>query len=111
MGPRSIRGSTRDISATECLSKPSIRSGWVPASTARLTLDRPVRLDCFVKRIEPGRGMGVSVPFQGVESQKTFSKDLLSTLRHRFLIRFYTKCDDTRLMRLRADADQCPPAA
>jgi len=78
-GSAVLRGSTRDISATECLSKPSIRSGWVPGFTARLTLDRPVRLDCFVKRIEPGRGMGVSVAVSGSESQKRF-QDLLSLL-------------------------------
>jgi len=35
---------------------------WLGAGfTARLTLDRPVKLNCFVKRVEPGHGMGVSV--------------------------------------------------
>jgi hypothetical protein len=53
---------------------------WVGAGfTARLTLDRPVKLDCFVKRIEPGSGMGVSVAVSGSESQKLF-QDLLSVL-------------------------------
>jgi len=53
---------------------------WVGAGfTARLTLDRPVKLDCFVKRIEPGRGMGVSVAVSESESQKLF-QDLLSSL-------------------------------
>jgi len=53
---------------------------WVGAGfTARLTLDRPVRLDCFVKRIEPGRGMGVSVAVSESESQKLY-QDLLSSL-------------------------------
>ncbi len=53
---------------------------WVGAGfTARLTLDRPVKLDCFVKRIEPGKGMGVSVAVSESESQKLF-QDLLSSL-------------------------------
>jgi hypothetical protein len=53
---------------------------WVGAGfTARLTLDRPVRLDCFVKRVEPGRGMGVSVAVSESESQKLY-EDLLSSL-------------------------------
>jgi hypothetical protein len=47
--------------------------------TARLTLPRPVKLDCFVKRIEPGKGMGVSVAVSEAESQKHF-EDLLSSL-------------------------------
>jgi hypothetical protein len=53
---------------------------WVGAGfTARLTLDRPVRLNCFVKRIEPGRGMGVSVAVSETESQRLYH-DLLSSL-------------------------------
>jgi hypothetical protein len=47
--------------------------------TARLTLNRPVKLDCFVKRIEPGRGMGVSMAVSESESQRLF-EDLLSSL-------------------------------
>jgi hypothetical protein len=53
---------------------------WVGAGfTARLTLDRPVKLDCFVKRVEPGHGMGVSVAVPESESQQLF-KVLLSSL-------------------------------
>jgi len=53
---------------------------WVGAGfTARLALARPLKLDCFVKRIEPGRGMGVSVAVPETESQKLF-EDLLSSL-------------------------------
>jgi len=47
--------------------------------TARLTLPRPVRLNCFVKRVEPGLGMGVTVAVSETESQKHF-EDLLSSL-------------------------------
>jgi len=53
---------------------------WLGAGfTARMTLDRPVRLNCFVKRVEPGLGMGVSVAVSESESQKVF-EDLLSAL-------------------------------
>jgi len=38
-----------------------------------------VNLNCFVKRIEPGKGMGVSVAVSESESQKLF-EDLLSSL-------------------------------
>jgi hypothetical protein len=36
-------------------------------------------MDCSVKRIEPGRGMGVSVSLAESESQKLY-QDLLSSL-------------------------------
>jgi hypothetical protein len=38
-----------------------------------------VKLDCFVKRVEPGHGMGVSVAVPESESQQLF-KVLLSSL-------------------------------
>src|SRR5260370_20837308 len=60
-GSAVLRGSTRDISANgmfiEALDPLWVRAGF----TAQLPLHRPVRLDCLVKRTEPGRGMGVSV--------------------------------------------------
>lgn len=35
---------------------------WIGAGfRARLFLEEPVHVDCFVRRVEPGRGMGVSV--------------------------------------------------
>ena len=78
-GSAVLRGSTRDISANGMFIE-AVDPLWVGAGfTARLTLNRPVRLDCFVKRIEPGRGMGVSVTVSGSESQKLF-QDLLSLL-------------------------------
>jgi hypothetical protein len=53
---------------------------WIGAGfSARLNLNRPVRLDCSVKRIEPGRGMGVSVALAESESQQLY-QDLLSSL-------------------------------
>ena len=80
-GSAVLRGSTRDISASGMFIE-AVDPLWVGAGfTARLGLERPVRLDCSVKRIEPGRGMGVSVAVSGSESQKLF-QDLLSALSH-----------------------------
>src|SRR5205809_289014 len=62
-GSAVLRGSTRDISASGMFIE-AVDPLWVGAGfTARLTLDRPVRLDCFVKRIQPGKGMGGSLVF------------------------------------------------
>ncbi len=78
-GSAVLRGSTRDISASGMFIE-AADPLWVGAGfTARIALARPVKLDCFVKRIEPGRGMGVSVAVPETESQKLF-EDLLSSL-------------------------------
>jgi PilZ domain len=78
-GSAVLRGSTRDISSSGMFIE-AVDPLWVGAGfTARLTLDRPVKLDCFVKRIEPGRGMGVSVAVSESESQQLY-QDLLSSL-------------------------------
>jgi len=78
-GSAVLRGSTRDISANGMFIE-AVDPLWVGAGfTARLTLDRPVRLDCFVKRVVPGHGMGVSVAVSESESQKLY-EDLLSLL-------------------------------
>ena len=78
-GSAVLRGSTRDIS-TGGMFIEAVDPLWVGAGfTARLTLDRPVKLDCFVKRVEPGHGMGVSVAVPESESQQLF-KVLLSSL-------------------------------
>src|SRR6516164_5879285 len=43
---------------------------WVGAGfRASLELDRPVRVDCRVRRVEPGLGMGVSVSLCDDEQQ------------------------------------------
>lgn len=78
-GSAVLRGSTRDISSNGMfIEVPDTL--WVGAGfTARLHLPHPVKLDCQVKRVEPGRGMGVSVALAGSESQKVYS-DLLSSL-------------------------------
>ena len=78
-GSAVLRGSTRDISASGMFIE-APDPLWVGAGfTARLNLNRPVRLDCYVKRIEPGHGMGVSVAVSETESQKLF-QELLSSL-------------------------------
>jgi len=78
-GSAVLLGSTRDISASGMFIE-AVDPLWVGAGfTARLTLDRPVKLDCFVKRVEPGHGMGVSVAVPESESQQLF-KVLLSSL-------------------------------
>ena len=78
-GSAVLRGNTRDISANGMFIE-AVDPLWLGAGfTARLALNRPVKLDCFVKRIEPGRGMGVSMAVSESESQKLF-EDLLSSL-------------------------------
>jgi hypothetical protein len=78
-GSAILRGSTRDISSSGMFIE-AVEPLWVGAGfAARLALPRPVNLNCFVKRIEPGKGMGVSVAVSESESQKLF-EDLLSSL-------------------------------
>lgn len=78
-GSAVLRGNTRDISANGMFIE-AADSLWIGAGfTARLNLARPVRLDCSVKRVEPGKGMGVSVALSESESQKLY-QDLLSSL-------------------------------
>src|SRR5258707_4848719 len=78
-GSAVLRGSTRDISTSGMFIE-AVDPLWVGAGfTARLTLERPVSLNCFVKRIEPGKGMGVSVAVSEPESQKLY-ENLFSSL-------------------------------
>jgi hypothetical protein len=78
-GSAVLRGSTRDISANGMFIE-AADPLWIGAGfAARLNLNRPVTLDCFVKRVEPGRGMGVAVTVFESESQKLYQA-LLSSL-------------------------------
>ena len=78
-GSAVLRGNTRDISTSGMFIE-AVDPLWVGAGfTARLTLERPVSLNCSVKRIEPGKGMGVSVAVSEPESQKLY-ENLLSSL-------------------------------
>ena len=78
-GSAVLRASTRDISSNGMFIE-AVDPLWIGAGfTARLNLKRPLKLDCSVKRIEPGRGMGVSVSLCEGESQELY-QDLLSSL-------------------------------
>ncbi|MGA2812283.1 MAG: PilZ domain-containing protein [Candidatus Acidiferrum sp.] len=78
-GSAVLRGSTRDLSASGMFIE-AADTLWVGAGfTARLKLEKPVLLDCFVKRVEPGRGMGVSVDLSKAETQQRY-QELLAQL-------------------------------
>lgn len=77
-GSAVLRASTRDVSASGMFIE-SVDPLWIGAGfSASLQLDRPVRVDCRVRRIEPGLGMGVSVSFPQ-EQQQTY-QELLGKL-------------------------------
>jgi hypothetical protein len=77
-GSAVLRASTRDISASGIFIE-SADPLWVGAGfTASLLLERPVKIVCSVKRVEPGRGMGVSVSLPD-EQQESY-KQLISSL-------------------------------
>ena len=78
-GSAVLRGKTRDISSNGMFIE-SLEPLWIGAGfTARIALDHPVKVDCFVKRVEPGRGMGVVVTLSEPKNQKQF-QDLLASL-------------------------------
>ena len=82
-GSALIRGRTRDISSNGMFIE-STDPLWVGAGfTARLGLEKPVKVDCFVKRVEPGRGMGVAVTVP--EEQQQRYQELLSSLSSNLL--------------------------
>lgn len=78
-GSARLKARTRDISAGGMYIE-SEDVLWVGAGfRARLVADRAVLLDCSVKRVEPGRGMGVTIDLIENQSQQPFA-DLLSKL-------------------------------
>lgn len=78
-GAAVLRASTRDISSSGMFIE-SPDPLWVGAGfTARLALPTPLRLNCAVKRIEPGRGMGVSVSLAEKTEQAEYL-DLVNSL-------------------------------
>ena len=78
-GSAVLRANTRDISANGMFIE-APDPLWIGAGfTARLNLQKPLTVDCSVKRIEPGHGMGVSVALAESESQKIY-QELLSAL-------------------------------
>jgi PilZ domain len=78
-GSARLKGRTRDISAGGMFIE-SEDVLWVGAGfRACLVADRSVWLDCSVKRVEPGYGMGVMIAHPEDQSQQHFA-DLLSKL-------------------------------
>ncbi|MGB2624146.1 MAG: PilZ domain-containing protein [Candidatus Acidiferrum sp.] len=78
-GSALLRASTRDISSNGMFIE-SPDPLWIGAGfTAHIVLDRPVKVDCSVKRIEPGRGMGVSVTVSEEQHERRY-QDLLASL-------------------------------
>lgn len=78
-GSAVLRARTRDISSNGMFIE-SADTLWIGAGfTAHLVLDRPVKVDCSVKRIEPGRGMGVSVTLAEQPHEQRY-QDLLASL-------------------------------
>jgi hypothetical protein len=78
-GSAVLHGNTRDVSVNGMfIEVPDTL--WVGAGfTARLSLSRTVKLHCLVKRIEPGRGMGVTVAAPETESLELY-QHLVSSL-------------------------------
>ena len=78
-GSAILRGSTRDISSNGMFIE-SADPLWIGAGfTAHLVLDRRVKVDCSVKRIEPGLGMGVAVTLSEEQHEQRY-QDLLASL-------------------------------
>ncbi len=78
-GSAVLRARTRDISASGMFIE-SPDTLWVGAGfTARVNADQSIMVDCTVKRVEPGKGMGVSTTFPEAQNQKHF-QDLLTYL-------------------------------
>ncbi len=79
-GSTVLRARTRDVSSNGMFIE-SADPLWVGARfSAQLTLDRPVRLNCFVKRVEPGRGMGVSIALAEEESNSQKYQEFINLL-------------------------------
>jgi len=78
-GSARLRARTRDISEGGMFIE-SEDVLWVGAGfRARLATERPMWLECSVKRVEPGRGMGVTVLLPECQSQQHY-KDLVAKL-------------------------------
>lgn len=83
-GSARLRGKTRDVSANGMFIE-AVDTLWVGAGfRAYLALERPVEVDCQVKRIEPGRGMGVTVSVASAQGENHYQKLVaaLSTAKH-----------------------------
>lgn len=78
-GSAVLHANTRDISANGMFIE-STDPLWVGAGfTACLSLDNPLKIDCSVKRVEPGRGMAVALTVPEEGHQRRY-QDLLASL-------------------------------
>jgi hypothetical protein len=78
-GSTTLRGRVADISVNGMFIEIADPL-WIGAGfAARLQLDQPVRLECSVRRVEPGRGMGVTFATAEPEGKRRVSS-LLGTL-------------------------------
>jgi hypothetical protein len=78
-GSARLKARTRDVSAGGMFIE-SEDILWVGAGfRARLLVDRPVWLECSVKRVEPGLGMGVTVALPEDPDQHPYN-ELLARL-------------------------------
>ena len=78
-GSAVLRGRTRDVSSNGMFIE-STDTLWVGAGfTACLALERPVQMDCLVKRVEPGNGMAVSVTVSEDQHQQLY-QELIASL-------------------------------
>src|SRR5262249_8112195 len=78
-GSALLHGSTRDVS-TNGMFIESSETVWVGAGfTARLSLqEQSLTVNCFVKRVEPGRGMGVTVTAAEAQQQERYQQFIAS---------------------------------
>jgi PilZ domain len=77
-GSAVLAGKTRDISSNGMFIEAS-DTLWIGAGfMARLNVDPPVKVNCSVKRVEPGLGMGVSVALAESDHQKCYQDILVS---------------------------------
>ena len=74
-----LKGRTRDISAGGMFIESEDVLWFGAGFRACLTSERSLWLDCSVKRVEPGYGMGVTIAHPENQSQQHFA-DLLSKL-------------------------------
>ena len=78
-GSAVLRAKTRDISANGMFIE-SADTLWIGAGfSAHLALDHPVKIDCSVKRVEPGQGMAVAVTVSEQQHHERY-QNLLASL-------------------------------
>src|SRR5271166_6166950 len=82
-GSARLRARTRDISAGGMFIE-SEDILWVGAGfRARLVTERPLWLECYVKRVEPGLGMGVTVALPDDQNPHDFHEILAKLAQNR----------------------------